>query len=141
MRPKRPKQSCAVCSCNCDPLMTTIKIHDTAVHSVMLFSPNKTNYCSDSEFKFPSLLNFFPLPLIFFFPPFFPPFAPPRRELYAPASALIRDCTSPNFGTIGKFGMSHDKLERTRDFWNTFGTHLERVRAHMRKRSIELMHG
>ena len=46
------------------------------------------------------------------------------REEPSPAFALTSICTSPKFGTFGKFGTSHDNLECARDFWNTFGTRI-----------------
>ena len=48
--------------------------------------------------------------------------------------ALTRDRTSPKFETIGKFGTSHDKLERARDFWNA------RMSAHAQAQAMIANH-
>ena len=50
--------------------------------------------------------------------------------------ALTSVCTFPIFGTIGTFGTSHDKLECTRDFWNTTRTTHARV-ASVQRSTVE----
>ena len=83
---------------------------------------------------FPFLPPLSPPPSSFFFFPPLSPFSPPRREELSPACPLTRDRTSPKFGTIGKFGTSHDKLERARDFWNA------RMSAHAQAQAMIANH-